>query len=90
MKKSKKRYITDKEEELSYDIRNLCSEINDEITIIGNVQLFMSEKQFNYLRDSYRIAEYGYDGQVSFIKLQHLFTIEDIKNKINEICKEVK
>ena len=50
----------------------------------------MNEEQFNYLRDNYRIVEHGYDGQVQYLKLQNLFTIEDIKKKIEEICKEDK
>ena len=77
-----------KKEEPRYDIRNIYPEIIDDITIIGDISKIMSEEQFNYLRDNYRIAECGYDGETSHIKLNHLFTIEDIKNKIEEICRE--
>ena len=75
-------------EEPRYDIRNTFPEIIDDITIIGDISKIMSEEQFNYLRDNYIIAEYGYDGETSHIKLNHLFTVEDIKNKIEEICRE--
>ena len=68
-------------EEPRYDIRNTFPEIIDDITIIGDISKIMSEEQFNYLRDNYIIAEYGYDGETSHIKLNHLFTVEDIKNK---------
>ena len=86
-KEPKKKYITDKEEP-SYDIRNVSPEIIDDIQIIGNSMDIINEKQFDYLRRKFKIAEYGYDGQVTYIRLQHLFTLEDIKNKIEEICKE--
>ena len=35
------------------------------------------------------IIQLGFDedGQVSYIKVQHLFTTEDVKNKIKEILK---
>lgn len=74
-------------EEPSYDIRNTYPEVIDDIQIIGDLTKIMNEEQFNCLRDSNRIYECGYDGQVSYIKFQHLFTIEDVKNKIEEILK---
>ena len=83
------KYITDKEEP-RYDIRNVFPEVIDDITIIGDISKIMNEEQFNYLRDNQRIVEYGYDGQTPHIKLQYLFTTEDIKKKIEEICKEKK
>lgn len=75
-------------EEPRYDIRNTFPEIIDDITIIGDISQIMNEEQFSYLKDNYRIVEYGYDGETAHIKLNHLFTIEDIKNKIEEICRE--
>ena len=75
-------------EEPRYDIRNTFPDIIDDITIIGDISQIMNEEQFSYLKDNYRIVEYGYDGETSHIKLNHLFTIEDIKNKIEEICRE--
>ena len=86
-KEPKKRYIIDREEEPSYDIRNVFPEIIDDIHIIGDISKIMNEEQFNYLRDNHRIVECGYDGQTQYIKLQYLFTIDDIRNKIEEICK---
>ena len=83
----KKRYITDREEEPSYDIRNIFPEVIDDIEIIGDIKQIMNEKQFKYLIDKHIISECGNDGQVSYIKLQHLFTTEDVKNKIEEILK---
>lgn len=85
-KEQKKRYITDREEP-TYDIRNVWPDIIDEITIIGDIKQVLNKEQFNYLRDNYKIAEYGYDGETQNIKLQNLFTIDDIKKKIEEICK---
>lgn len=85
-KEPKKRYITDREEP-TYDIRNVWPDIIDEITIIGDMKQIFSKKHFNYLSKNGKIAEYGYDGEVQFIKLQNLFTIDDIKKKIEEICK---
>lgn len=85
----KKRYITDREEP-SYDMRNVFPDIRDNITIIGDITKIMNEEQFNYLRDTQRIAEYGYDRQTSYIELQYLFTMDDIKKKIEEMCKGIK
>lgn len=86
-KEPKKKYITDREEP-SFDIRNISPEIIDDIQIIGNPIGIINEEQFDYLRRKSKIAEVGYEGQVSYIRLQNLFTMEDIKNKIEEICKE--
>ena len=84
-----KKYITDREEP-TFDIRNVFPDVYDEIQIIGDLTQIMNEKQFNYLKDKQIVGEIGYDDQTSYIKLNHLFTLEDIKNKIEEICKGVK
>ena len=71
------------------DVRNVFPEIIDDITIIGDMKQIFSKKHFNYLSKNGKIAEYGYDGGTQFIKLQYLFTIEDVKKKIEEICEKV-
>ena len=81
--------IFDKEEP-TFDIRNVFPDVSDEVTIIGNIPDIMSELQFNYLRDHNMVGEFGYDGQTSYIKLSNLFTLEDIKNKIEKVCEGVK
>lgn len=73
--------------EPTFDIRSIFPEIKDEITIIGNIPELLNKKQFEYLRDNNKLIEYGYDGETYYIKLQHLFTLDDIENKIEEICK---
>lgn len=85
----KKKYLTDKEEP-TYDIRNVFPEIIDDIRIVGDISKIMSEEQFNCLMKNSNIAEYGYDGEVQHLRLRYLFTIDDIQNKIEEICKEKK
>lgn len=77
-------------EEPTFDIRNVFPDVNDEIEIIGNITDVMNELQFKYLRDHNIVNEFGYDGQTSYIKLSNLFTLEDVKNKIEEMCKGVK
>lgn len=73
--------------EPTFDIRNIFPEIKDEITIIGNIPELLNKKQLEYLRDNNKLIEYGYDGETYYIKLQYLFTLDDIENKIEEICK---
>jgi len=72
-----------------FDARNIFPEIIDEIQIIGNISQILNQKQFEYLKKNYRIKELGYDGETTYITFQDLFTIQDIKDKINEICKGV-
>lgn len=81
----KKQYLTDKEEP-TYDIRKVFLNVIDNIQIIGDISKIMSEKQFNALMKNNKIAEYGYDGEVQCIKLQYIFSLEDVKNKIEKIC----
>jgi len=71
------------------DIRNVFPELIDEITIIGDTTQVLNQKQFEYLSRNRIITEYGCDGATQFIRLQYLFTIEDIKKKIEEICRKV-
>lgn len=77
-------------EEPTFDIRNVFPDVNDEIEIIGDITDVMNELQFKYLIEHNIVNKIGYDGQTSYIKLSNLFTLEDIKNKIEEICKGVK
>ena len=85
----KKKYLTDKEEP-TYDMRHVFPEIIDDIRIVGDISKIMNEEQFNYLMKNSNITEYGYDGEVQCLRLRYLFTIDDIQNKIEEICKEKK
>lgn len=69
-----------------YDVRNYFPEIIDDITIIGNLQhIFKNNQDFITLRDKGYINEYGYDGEVQHIKMSGLFTIDDVRNKIDEL-----
>ena len=82
-----KKHITAKEEP-TYDIRNDIPEINDEIEIYGDINKIITKKEFNYLSENYKVIESGFTGTTSYIKLQRLFTLKDIKKKIKEICEE--
>jgi len=72
-----------------YDIRNIYPEIEDNITITGVLTNIFDEKQFKILFHKGIIREYGNDGYVSYIRMENLFTLDDVKNKIEEILKEV-
>ena len=71
-----------------YDIRNIYPEIEDNITITGDLTKLFDKKQFNILFHKGIIREYGSDGYVSYIKMENLFTLDDVKNKIEEILKD--
>ena len=70
------------------DIRNIYPEVEDTIIITGDITKILNDKQFKELRDKHKLVEFGYDGYVSYIKLQYLFTLDDIKKKIYEILKD--
>ena len=74
-------------EEPTYDIRDVFPVVVDNIKIVGNVSKIISEEQFKYLVDNNKVSEFGNseDG-ANFIILQYLFTLEEIKNKIEKIC----
>ena len=69
------------------DIRNTFPEIYNYIDIYGNLSKILTMEQFSHLRKTCRILEYGcdFDG-VSHLRLQGLFTLDDVKKKIREIC----
>ena len=70
-----------------YDIRNIYPEIEDSVTITGDLTKILNDEQFKDLTYKGRIAEWGADGNVGYIKFQYLFTVEDVKKKIEEILK---
>ncbi len=69
------------------DIRNTFPEMCDDIVIYGNLSKILTMEQFSLLCKTCRILEYGCncDG-VSHLRLQGLFTLDDVKKKIREIC----
>ena len=75
-------------EEPIYDIRNTIPEIKSDVEISGNISEIMSKEEWIYLRNTNYIAECGYYEGIKYIRLHNLFTVEDIKNKIEEICRE--
>lgn len=71
------------------DIRNVFPEMSDDINIFGELPKILTMEQFNYLSKNGNIVEYGFEtgaGGVSHLRLQGLFTLEDVKKKIREIC----
>ena len=73
--------------EPSIDIRDFFPEIEDTIIIKGNYFKVMKKEYFNILKEKNKIANFGADGETSYITLQNIFTAKDIENKIEEICK---
>ena len=69
------------------DIRNIFPEMCDDIDIYGNLSKILTMEQFSQLSKTGNIVEYGcnFDG-VSHLRLQGLFTLDDVKKKIREIC----
>ncbi len=87
--KLQKKYLSDKKEPI-YDMRKVFPEIESSIKITGDVLKVMNMEQFNCLMKNNKITEYGYDGEVQFLKIEYLFTIDDVINKIDRMMNKAK
>ena len=61
--------------------------IYNKLTIIGDLETIFEENQINYLFHHNYVEQLGRD-ELEYIDLRNLFTIDEIKNKIDKICKE--
>lgn len=79
------KWLTDRYEP-KVDIRNVIPEVEDTIKITGNIGKIITEEQWKCLIEQNRVAQYGSNGLVSYVILEAIFDINDIKNKIKELC----
>lgn len=70
------------------DKRNTFPAMVEDIEITGNISSIMSKEEWIHLRNTTYIAECGYYDGVPYVRLHNLFTIEDVKNKIKELCEK--
>lgn len=73
------------------DKRNTFPAMVGDIEITGDISNVMSREEWIYLRSSKYsslIAEVGFYDGVQYVRFHNLFTLEDVKNKIKELCKK--
>lgn len=74
---------------MEYDIRKIIPEVDSEITITGDLTKVMTHEQFELLKKTRAISEFGYEDGLTHIKFEGILTLEDVEKKIKEICEEI-